>query len=143
MRTLMKVLKNLFGNNTKISADNIAIKNSNNRAKNLDDYLANMQPTILYENPSGFSSGTIHLTDSFKNYEKIVVVTALGGDKSLTPRYQSVFSISTVEFYDTIYYQYLVATFSDESLTINVNGSYYSNQHHNAEHKIFKVLGYK
>ena len=36
MRTLMKVLKNLFGNNTKISASDIAIKDSNNKARILD-----------------------------------------------------------------------------------------------------------
>ncbi len=36
MRTLMKVLKNLFGNNTKISAEDIAIKDSNNKARILD-----------------------------------------------------------------------------------------------------------
>lgn len=32
----MKVLKNLFGNNTKISADNIVVKDSNNKARILD-----------------------------------------------------------------------------------------------------------
>lgn len=32
----MKVLKNLFGNNTKISAEDIAIKDSNNKARILD-----------------------------------------------------------------------------------------------------------
>jgi hypothetical protein len=32
----MKVLKNLFGNNTKISASDIAIKDSNNKARILD-----------------------------------------------------------------------------------------------------------
>ena len=36
MRTLMKVLKNLFGNNTKISAEDIVIKDSNNKARILD-----------------------------------------------------------------------------------------------------------
>lgn len=36
MRVLMKVLKNLFGNNTKISAEDIAIKDSNNKARILD-----------------------------------------------------------------------------------------------------------
>ena len=36
----MKVLKNLFGNNTKISAENIAIKDNNNEAKTLDEYLS-------------------------------------------------------------------------------------------------------
>lgn len=34
MRTLMKVLKNIFGNNTKISADNVVMKNSD-KANNL------------------------------------------------------------------------------------------------------------
>lgn len=37
MRTLMKVLKNLFGNNTKISADSIAVKDLNNKTKLLDN----------------------------------------------------------------------------------------------------------
>ena len=41
MRTLMKVLKNLFGNNTKISADNIAVKDSNGKSKTLSNYLSN------------------------------------------------------------------------------------------------------
>ena len=39
MRTLMKVLNNLFGNNTKINANAIAFKDSNNDTYNLDDYL--------------------------------------------------------------------------------------------------------
>ena len=37
MRTLMKVLKNLFGNNTKISASDIAIKKADNTADTLDN----------------------------------------------------------------------------------------------------------
>lgn len=143
MRTLMNILKNLFGNNTKISAEDIAIKDNNGEGKKLNDYLSNMKPTILYENTSGFSSGTVQLSDAFKNYELIVVVTKLGGNKSLTPKYQSIFSINTVEYYETLYFQYLVATFENNTLTVNVNGSYYLNQHHSAEHKIFKVIGYK
>lgn len=39
MRTLMKVLKNLFGNNTKINTNAIAFKDSNNDIYSLDDYL--------------------------------------------------------------------------------------------------------
>lgn len=35
----MKVLKNLFGRNEKISANDIAIKNANNKAVTLDNYL--------------------------------------------------------------------------------------------------------
>ena len=37
MRTLMKVLKNLFGNNTKINANNIAVKKADNSADTLDN----------------------------------------------------------------------------------------------------------
>lgn len=37
MRTLMKVLKNLFGNNTKISAEDIVIKDLNNKGKLLNN----------------------------------------------------------------------------------------------------------
>ena len=44
IRNLMKVLSNLFGNNTKISASDIAIKNlsnnDNGKSKTLDEYLA-------------------------------------------------------------------------------------------------------
>lgn len=139
----MKVLKNLFGNNTKISADNIAMKDSNNKARTLEDYLTYMKPTVLYENVNGVSSGTIKLSDSFKNYERIIVITNLGGDKSLTPKYQSIFSICTTEYYDTLYQSFIVATFSENTLTFNVNGSYYLNQNRPAEHKIFKIIGYK
>ncbi len=37
MQTLMKVLKNLFGNNTKISASDIAVKGLNSKGKLLND----------------------------------------------------------------------------------------------------------
>lgn len=47
MRTLMKVLKNLFGNNTKISASDIAIKNSNNKGMSLDNYLKKLPCMII------------------------------------------------------------------------------------------------
>ena len=50
MQTLMKVLKNLFGNNTKISAEDIAIKNSNNKGMSLDNYL---KKSTLYDNSDG------------------------------------------------------------------------------------------
>lgn len=142
MRTLMKVLKNLFGNNTKMSASDIAIM-VNEKAKCLDTYLLNMKPTVLFENANGVSEGTISLTDSFEKYDIVVVTTNLGGNKALTPKYQSIFSIGTVEYYDTIYFQFIVATFSKKTLTFNVNGSYYSSTNHPADHKIFKIVGYK
>lgn len=39
IRNLMKVLSNLFGNNTKINADTIAIKDSNNEGVEIKDYI--------------------------------------------------------------------------------------------------------
>lgn len=38
----MKVLSNLFGNNSKINASEIAIKDNNGKAKTLDNYLDNI-----------------------------------------------------------------------------------------------------
>lgn len=62
MRTLMKVLKNLFGNNTKISAENIAIKDNNNEAKTLDEYLS-------------FSFASMHTNFGFKDFTSETTVT--------------------------------------------------------------------
>ena len=62
MRTLMKVLKNLFGNNTKISAENIAIKDNNNEAKTLDEYLS-------------FSFASMHTNFEFKDFTSETTVT--------------------------------------------------------------------
>lgn len=60
----MKVLKNLFGNNTKISASEIAIKGSNEKAKTLDNYLsvgfAKMQTN--FESKEFTSSGGAYVT---------------------------------------------------------------------------------
>lgn len=109
----------------------------------INEVNTNYKAYILYENANGVSSGTINLSDSFKNYKEIDVITNLGGNKRLTPQYQSIFSICTTEFYDTLYQNYLVATFSENTLTINKNGSYYSNTDHSANAKIFKIIGYK
>lgn len=115
----------------------------NNLVSAINEVNNNYKAYILYENANGVSSGTINLSDSFKNYKKIDVITNLGGDKSLTPEYQSIFSINTTEFYDVLYQSYLVATFSETTLTINRNGNYYSNIDHPGIGKIYKIIGYK
>lgn len=48
MRTLMNILKNLFGNNTKISAEDIAIKDNNGEGITLDEYLNEMNDRTIY-----------------------------------------------------------------------------------------------
>lgn len=50
MRTLMKVLKNLFGLNKKISASEIAIEDNNGKAKTLDVFLNNGYGNIYSTN---------------------------------------------------------------------------------------------
>lgn len=74
MRTLMKVLKNLFGNNTKINASDIAIKNSNNKGMSLDNYL---KKSTLYDNPDG-TNANFTLTDSASNYEYLEIFFGYG-----------------------------------------------------------------
>lgn len=132
-------------NNLILKSENIEYSDDtlDNHLKAMKTNINNLQPVILYENSSGVSSGTVTLNDNYTNYSKIVVITNLGGDKSLTPEYQSIISISTTEYYDTLYQNYLVATFSGNKLTINTNGSYYTNVNHAGSNKIFKIIGYK
>lgn len=66
----MKVFKNLFGNNSKINASEIAIKDSNDKIKILDELL---KETILYENETGISSGTFSLKYDVSNYKRIKI----------------------------------------------------------------------
>lgn len=135
---------NIANNTTSIgNLSSLNTTSKNNLVSAINEVNNNYKAYILYENANGVSSGTINLSDSFKNYERIVVATNLGGDKSLTPQYQSVISISTTEFYDVLYQSYLVATFSETTLTINRNGNYYSNVDHPGSGKIYKIIGYK
>lgn len=71
---LMKVLSNLFGNGKKLSANEIAIKDSNSKAKTLDERIKDysLKPKVLYESTSG-SDSTITLSDSVENYEYIEI----------------------------------------------------------------------
>lgn len=55
----MRVLKNLFGNNTKISADNIAIKD-NNKGITLNEYL---DSKIIYDSGSNSNGSWIRFND--------------------------------------------------------------------------------
>lgn len=62
MQTLMKVLSNLFGNNTKISADNIAIKDNSSEVKTLDNYLS-------------FGFASMHTNFAYKTFDSETIVT--------------------------------------------------------------------
>lgn len=67
MRTLMKILKNLFGNNTKISADNIAI-NTDNGGITLDN-------CVVIESGSNENGDWIKYNNGFMLCSKRVVKT--------------------------------------------------------------------
>lgn len=65
----LKVFKNLFGNNSKINASEIAVKDNNGKAKTLDNYL---KENILYDNSDGELS-TITLSDDAGNYDYLEI----------------------------------------------------------------------
>lgn len=60
MRLLMKVLKNLFGNSTKINANDVAIKNIEGKAVTLDEFLSN---ATIYESGSNNNGNWIKYTN--------------------------------------------------------------------------------
>lgn len=67
----LKVFKNLFGNNSKISASEIAIKDSNDKAETLDNIIKKLRLKKLWENEnqtSTFSSQTITLSSDDYDY---------------------------------------------------------------------------
>lgn len=67
----MKVLSNLMGNDTKISANSIAIKDDSNNAKALDNYLKSMDVYSTTEVKTNKVS-----TDNKPIYRKAIVYTA-------------------------------------------------------------------
>ena len=78
MRLFMKVLKNLFGTNKKISANEIAIRNIENKAVTLDNFLNN---ATIYESGSNNNGSWIKYTNGImiifqtkivKNVEAVV-----------------------------------------------------------------------
>lgn len=71
---IMQVLKNLFGENKKISASEIAIKDSEEKAITIDSLL---KRTILYDNSSGTKTN-FTLKDSASNYKFIEIYYGYG-----------------------------------------------------------------
>lgn len=78
VKIFMKIFKKFFINNQKLNANEIAFKSKNNKYKNLDNYLNEIdtliKPTILYENSMG-TSNNLTLTDSIDNYKYIEIYT--------------------------------------------------------------------
>ena len=150
MRTLMKVLKNLFGNNTKISANDIAIKNSNNKGMSLDNYL---KKTTLYDNSDG-TNANFTLTDSASNYEYLEIFFGYGkngnfGNNSVKLFYEYQQSANLIlGIYDGTSAQQMMTTVdvNDRSVSIRKSGLVDLTTHDKytiSYIKIYKVVGYK
>lgn len=77
VKRLMKVLKNLFGNNSKINASEIAHKDNNN-VDTLDNIINNLNGNILYDNNSP-NRGDVPLKDDYTNYKYLEII-GMGAD---------------------------------------------------------------
>lgn len=150
MRTLMKVLKNLFGNNTKISANDIAIKNLNNKSMSLDNYL---KKTTLYDNSDG-TNANFTLTDSASNYEYLEIFFGYGkngnfGNSSVKLFYEYQQSANLIlGIYDGISAQQMMPTVdvNNRSVSIRKCGlvDLVTHDKYTISYiKIYKVVGYK
>lgn len=73
VKLIMKVLKNLFGNGTKISASEIAIKNSNGRGITIENILNKSFIKIKKTNSSSISLGSYGSTDIPLNMEEFKI----------------------------------------------------------------------
>lgn len=80
----MKVLKNLFGQNNKISASEIAIR-VNNKGVNLDEYMSKINSYSLLWQGSEIPNGkTYTLTDNIYNY-RFAIIEGQWGIKFVMP----------------------------------------------------------
>lgn len=77
MRTLMKVLKNLFGNNTKINANNIAVKKADNSADTLDNCIIVDSGSNSNGSWIKWADGTMICTKKIK-FTNVVIKTVWG-----------------------------------------------------------------
>lgn len=122
---------------------NTTSKNVVGAINEVHNNVENLKPVILYENSSGVSSGSITLSNVYTNYEKIEVATNMGVTGVIYPSHSSQVRMSASIYIDTLYTFYLRGEFSSNKLTIQNNGTYYSNSNHTDHHKIFKIVGYK
>ena len=145
----MKVLSNLFGNNTKINADNIGLKDKNNKGYTLDT-----SKVVLYENVTG-GFNNITLSDTVDNYRMIEITYSregLYGFKTsiISTDYLTDVSLITSVFLNNILRFYIAhITVSGTTLTrnydnyINFTGENRLNFSSAPSIFIHKVVGYK
>lgn len=56
VKLIMKVLKNLFGQNKKINASEIAYKDTNDNVDTLDDIISGLKGVLIYSDSTGSNS---------------------------------------------------------------------------------------
>ena len=165
----MKVLSNMLGDDTKIKADCIAIKDGNNNVHTIDDYIGDiadlntsdtssvidsinsLTPTILYSNSTG-STSSITLNNSYTNYKYIEMWGNRNGrygyaklDTSVSNSISLIVanpSTSNITFYNAL------CIFSNKTLSLSGNAIALSSSAivgygTSNEVAIVKVIGYK
>lgn len=75
VKKIMKVLSNLFGLNKKISASDIAVKDSNNKAITLDNFFKKKGICELWSGNLTDTSESITLSKTIDNFDLICIVT--------------------------------------------------------------------
>ena len=110
----------------------------------MDIILGNLssKKKILFSNNNGSTDNTITLSESVANFEYVEVYTDTGYQKIYSPNGRSVV-VSTTLFSDTLYYNYMLLSFSGNTLSISYKGAYYGGSHHPLEKKVYRVVGYR
>ena len=102
----------------------------------------NSKKKVLFSNNNGSTNNTITLSESVANFEYVEVFTDTGYQKIYSPNGRSVV-VSTTLFSDTLYYNYMLLSFSGNTLSISYKGAYYGGSHHPLEKKVYRVVGYR
>ena len=148
----MKVLSNLFGNNSKINANCIVLKDDNNKGYTLDK-----KRVVLYETDSPVGTGTITLNDDIEKYEE-VNITFINNDGEIcattvhNPSNKKICLKSShaggSTYYYIDYFAYITlsgktGTYSEgRTLVINSNKTIFSIAACDTQ-KIIKIVAYK
>lgn len=107
----MKVLSNLFGNNTKINANCIAKKDKNDKLYSLDN-----DKVILYDNSTG-TNGNLTLEDNIENYRFYEVYFSREGNNYSSIRMSTDF-LTNIQLLVTVYLGNITRLYTD-SITIS------------------------
>ncbi len=107
----MKVLSNLLGNDTKINANCIVLKDKNNKAYSLDG-----EKVILYNDSTG-TNGNITLEDNIENYRFYEIYFSREGNNYSSIRMSTDF-LTNIQLLVAVYLGNITRLYTD-SITIS------------------------